>query len=872
MPHSAFAGIDHALWLRPRSGLARRRAALASITLMMTWSVSFAASAVAGDAGTESFGARIQPILEEYCYGCHGNGLKKGGVQLDGFETGAARLHDRDLWWGVLRNVRAGIMPPAEKPQTSVEERKALEDWIKFSAFEIDPADPDPGRVTVRRLNRIEYRNTIRDLLGVEDDTAQEFPPDDTGHGFDNIGEVLTLSPLLLEKYLAAATAIVSRAVPTASKAVAQRVIAGRSFHRDGAKPEKSGQLALSYYEPTSVSTSVKVEHDGRYRLILELNASERFVDGVNDYNRCRLLFRSDGGELVSKEFGRQNGKTYRLEFDRDWKAGPHTLSIEIQPLTPGEKRVRSLALNVIAATIQGPMDERFWVRPPDYERYFPGVVPDEQQARRGYARELLGHFAERAFRRPVDESTRERLAALAETVTARQGQTFESGVAQAMTAVLTSPRFLFREEEAEPGSSGRYPLIDEYSLASRLSYFLWSSMPDAELMRLAAEHRLRASLHAQVDRMIADPRCGEFVRNFVGQWLQARDIETVLINAGAVISRDEPLDPEAERRRTRFRTLNRKPPEQLTAAEKKELQEARSTFVRGFRRFREFELTGDLRRAMKRETEMLFEHIVRGDRSLLELLDSRYTFLNERLAKYYGIEGVTGDQMRKVDLPSGSPRGGVLTQGTMLAVTSNPSRTSPVKRGLYILDNILGSPPPPAPPNIPALEDSSKGKDGRTLSLRESMVVHRSQASCAACHARMDPLGLALENFNALGRWRDRERAGPVDASGKLISGEPFKDIRDLKRILVERHRRDFYRCLTEKLLTYALGRGLDTQDVHAVDTIVARMEKADGHASALIAGVIESAPFQKRRRIGTVDGTSLSDRGPSRASGSTR
>jgi hypothetical protein len=371
---------------------------------------------------------------------------------------------------------------------------------------------------------------------------------------------------------------------------------------------------------------------------------------------------------------------------------------------------------------------------------------------------------------------------------------------------------------------------------------------------------------------MVADPRSGEFVRNFVGQWLQARDIDTVLINAGDVISRDEPLDPEAERRRTRFRALIRKPPEDLSAAEKKELQEARSTFVRGFRRFREFELTGELRRAMKRETEMLFEHVVRGDRSLCELLDSRYTFLNERLAKHYGIPGVTGDQMRKVDLSAGSPRGGILTQGTVLAVTSNPSRTSPVKRGLFILDNILGSPPPPPPPNIPALEDSAKDKQGRTLTLRESMVLHRSQASCAACHARMDPLGLALENFNALGRWRDKERAGPVDASGKLISGEPFKDVRDLKKILVERRRRDFFRCLTEKLLTYALGRGLEPRDVQTVDSIVSQIDRADGHASALIAGVIESAPFQKRRRLPAADRTTLSDRGAGQASLSTR
>ena len=828
--------------------------------------------ATASDRASERFAEKIQPILSEYCHGCHGNGLKKGGVDLGGLESDGAQLRDGDLWWGVLRNVRAGIMPPADKPRPSVEERRALEDWIKYEAFGIDPADPDPGRVTVRRLNRVEYRNTIRDLIGVDFDANAEFPPDDTGHGFDNNGDVLTLSPLLLEKYLAAANTIISRAVPTVPRVVPERVVPGPSFRRVGDESGGAGPPSLSYYEPSTASATIPVEHDGRYRLALDLSANERFVDGVNDYNRCRLLFLADGEELVRRDFVRQDGKPFRFEFDRDWKAGPHTLTVEVRPLTPGEKQVRSLSLRIQSATLRGPMDERLWVRPPEYARFFPGEVPDDAVGRRRYTRELLGRFAESAFRRPVDDATKGRLAALAEAVSAREGQTFEAGVAQAMAAVLTSPRFLFREESAEPGAPGRYPPVDQYSLASRLSYFLWSSMPDAELIRLAGEHKLRDNLRAQVDRMLADPRSLEFVRNFVGQWLQARDIDSVLINASAVISRDEAADPEAERRRARFRELSRKPPEQLTDAEKKELQAARGSFGQSFRRSREFELTGDLRQAMRRESEMVFEHIVREDRRLLELLNGNYTFLNERLAKHYGIEGVRGDPMRRVDLPEESPRGGVLTQGTVLAVTSNPDRTSPVKRGLYILDNILGSPPAPPPPNIPSLEEAGKGVTGRPPTLRESMALHRSVPSCASCHARMDPLGLALENFNALGRWRDKERGNPVDASGKLITGEAFGDIRDLKRILVERHSRDFYRCLSEKMLTYSLGRGLEAHDVQAVDTIVERIEEGEGHASALIAGIIESAPFQKRRRTVDVDTADLSERGADRASGPTR
>ena len=829
------------------------------------------ASAAPGSA-REEYAEKIQPLLEEYCFGCHGNGIKKGGVGFEGLDTDRANLHDRALWWNVLRNVRAGLMPPADKPRPSAEEQRALEDWIKYQAFGIDPKDPDPGRVTVRRLNRVEYRNTIRDLMGVDYDTTSEFPPDDSGHGFDNIGNVLTLSPLLLEKYLGASKAIVSRAVPTVSKVVAQRAIPAQAFRVEGGGKGASGPLSLSYYEPATASATVPVELDGQYRLVLDLSANERFVDGVNDYNRCRLLFRADGEELLDREFVRQEGKPFHFEFDRDWKAGPHTLTVEVQPLTPDEKKVRSLAIRIQSATLQGPLDERHWVRPPDYARYFPRDVPEDARGRRDYAREILGRFASRAFRRPSDEETKDRLASLAEFAWDHDGQTFEAGVARAMSAVLTSPRFLFREEAVEAGAPGRYPPVDEYALASRLSYFLWSSMPDDELIRLAGEHKLREGLDAQVARMLADPRSAEFFRHFVGQWLQARDIESVIINAPAVISRDEPPDPDAERRRARFRELVRKPQDQLTDAEKKELQAARGSFGNSFRRFREFELTGDLRLAMRRETEMLFEHVVRDDRSLLELLDGKYTFLNERLAKYYGIEGVQGDQMRRVELPEGSPRGGVLTQGTVLAVTSNPDRTSPVKRGLFILDNILGAPPAPPPPNIPSLEEAGKKAAGRPLTLRESMVLHRDQPSCASCHARMDPLGLALENFNALGRWRTKERTDPIDASGKLISGESFQDIRELKRILVERHLRDFYRCLGEKMLTYALGRGLDASDVEAVDAIVGRLEGRDGRASALISGIVESAPFQKLRRSEAADTAGLSGQSTGRESVSTR
>src|SRR5579871_3221673 len=802
-------------------------------------------------AGATQFHNDIEPILTEFCFGCHNSELKKGNVALDAFESDKALLENRDLWWKALKMVRAGMMPPKNRARPSADQITQLENWIKGSVFQIDPKNPDPGRVTVRRLNRVEYRNTIRDLMGVVYDTDVEFPPDDTGHGFDNIGDVLSLSPLLLEKYITAARAIVAKSVPLASAVIGEKRIAGGRFRpADGSTASAGSEspLALSYYKQAIVSHKFRAEHPGHYQLLVDLTGGERFVDGMFDYNKCRLLFKADGKILLDHEYTRQGGKQFHYEFNQEWKAGDHELAFELQPLTPNEKQVRTLTLRIVAVTVRGPQEKELWVPPPNYGRYFPKAVPEDLAQRRSYAHEVLNQFALRAFSRPADEETLGRLVKLAETTYSRPGGTFEAGIAQAMTVMLASPRFLFREEGIIPGSPGVHPFVDEYALASRLSYFLWSTMPDEELFRLAGAGLLRSNLDAQVARMLADPRSSEFVHQFIGQWLQARDIETVPINARAVMLRDQVQDPKVEQQRTRFRELVRKPQAELTEAERKELATLRTTVFGSFRRFAQFDLTGDLRRAMRRETEMLFEYILRKDRSLLELLDCDYTFLNERLAKYYGIEGIQGDQMRLVPLPPDSPRGGILTQGTMLATTSNPDRTSPVKRGLYILDNILGTPPPPPPPDIPPLEEAAAKSGGRPT-LRETLKLHRSEALCSSCHNRLDPLGLSLENFNALGRWRDKERNQPIDTAGELVTGESFTGIRELKRILVTKHRRDFFRCLSEKMLTYALGRGLDYYDVQAVDELVERLEKEDGRPSALVKGIIESIPFQKRR-----------------------
>jgi len=658
--------------------------------------------------GAAEFRSHIRPILESYCFDCHGEGAHKGNVAFDELKSDQAILGNRELWWKALKNLRAGMMPPAKKPRPSPEQKEEIAHWIKSAVFGSDPRNPDPGRVTVRRLNRVEYRNTIRDLMGVDYDTQTEFPPDDTGYGFDTIGEVLTLSPMLLEKYLVAAEKIAAQAVPG---------------QEQGVKPK----------------------------------------------------------------------------LDR---------------------------------------------------RFLPREVPAGSTERRAYAREILGEFARKAFRRPVDGKTVNRLAALAEEVYSQPGKSYESGIGQAMAAALASPRFLFREEAAarEGGEAG-YPLVDEYSLASRLSYFLWSSMPDEELMRLATEGRLRRNLPAQLQRMLKDKRSGEFIRNFTGQWLRARDIDNVQIDDRSVLARERDGDSERERLQRRFDELDGKPLELRNKEEKEEMAHLHAAYFKRFRRPLDPELTPELRTAMREETEDVFGWVLHEDRSLLELIDSDYTFLNESLARQYGITNVTGEEMRRVRLPADSVRGGVLTEGTVLVVTSNPTRTSPVKRGLFILDNILGTPPPPPPANIPPLEDAAKGLSKSAPSLRETLAAHRANALCASCHNRMDPLGLAMENFDALGLWRTREFNQPIDVAGTLLTGERFSDIKELKRILAQKHAEDFYRTLTEKMLTYALGRGLDYYDVETVDQIVSQIEKANGRSSALLNGIVDSAPFQKCR-----------------------
>jgi len=819
----------------------------------------------AAESGEEKFTREIQPLLAQYCYDCHGDGMSKGKVAFDEFKSHAERMEKRDLWMAVLKNTRAGIMPPEKKARPSAEEQARLERWIKRDVFGIDAAAPDPGRVTIRRLNRVEYRNTVRDLAGHDFKVEDELPPDDSGYGFDNIGDVLSVSPMLLEKYMQAAEKIVSVAVPRVARVVAEKSVLGEVQ----GTARNRGRDRFTFYEEAKLGRTFNAAHDGSYKLMLEVEVLGEFDF---DPGRVRVVLKVDDREVWQGEFGWQAGKKFRHEVEQKWQAGGKKLVLELHPLTPVEEKKNSLDLRILGWNVQGPLEREHWVRPRHFDLFFTRDVPEAAKERREYAREVLERFATRAFRRPVDERSVERLVKITEAAYSEPGKRFEDGVAQAIIPVLASPRFLFRVEEAEAGSrrreeadrssEGKTPpphvggyggnsFIDEHSLASRLSYFLWSTMPDEELFRLAGKGELRKNLAAQVKRMLADGRSRELTENFVGQWLQVRDVEGIDINTRAVLARDRGEERRFNRDRQRFEELREIPEEKLTEAQKKELEEMRAQFRNRFRNRPQVELDRDLRRALRQETEMAFGHVVRENRSVLELIDCDYTFLNERLARHYGMTNLnlTGPELRRITLPADSSRGGVLTHGAPLIVTSNPTRTSPVKRGLFILDNILGLPPPPPPPDIPNLEDSEKPVEGRQPTLRETLAVHREKRLCASCHNRMDPLGLALENFNALGMWRDKERGQTIDASGRLITGEEFKDIREVKRALVGGHRMDFYRCLTEKLLTYALGRGLEYYDVETVDQIVARLDKAEGRFAALLMGVVESAPFQKRR-----------------------
>lgn len=782
-------------------------------TAVALLAVTTSRAAISEDQALAQFHQTVAPILKAHCYDCHGDGIKKGGVAFDELTTTGQLLHNPELWLKVLRNTRSHLMPPPGEAAPTSAQQLALETWITTGAFGLDLSRPDPGRVTVRRLNRTEYRNTVRDLIGVDFDAEHALAADDIGYGFDNIGDVLTLSPMRMEKFVEAAQNVVKKGVPADSLALSEQMILGKEFlTADGSK---SGD-PISFYQERKVGHSYRAPVAGEYRIVLA-----SMVDGrtAPDPGRCKVTVAANGKEFFSQEYKWHDCQFYFDERVIRLEPGEHQFELHLTPLEPPEKQRDKMDYKIVTMQIQGPLDRKDWLPPPNYSRFFPRDRPPADAAgRRTYAREVLAGFATKAYRRPVSGATLDRLVILAESIYQTPGTTFEVGVSRAIVAILASPRFLFRFEETEPVAAGApFANVDEYALASRLSYFLWSTMPDEALLKLAGEGALRKNLAPQVQRMLADPKASAFVENFAGQWLQSREVLHVPLNRPLILEREGIQLPPPSRRNP-------------VATE----------------------LTTDQRESMKREAEAYFGYVVRGDRNVLELIDSDYTFLNATLANYYGLPDGTapGAEFVKVTLPTDDPRGGgVLTMASTLAVTSNPTRTSPVKRGKWVLENILGAPAPPPPPDIPSLEDTEKKISDRTPTQREVLAIHRQEPLCASCHNRMDPLGLALENFNALGLYRTQELNQPVDATGELFTGESFKNIRELKRILATSHREEIFRTLAEKLLIYALGRGVEYYDVPTVDNIVARLARGDGRFSELLMGIVESVPFQQRR-----------------------
>ena len=735
---------------------------------------------------------KIKPLLNQYCYSCHGAEKQKADLSLEKYGDVAAVKADRKLWEEVLRKLRHREMPPEGKPQPSDAERERLVSWIEAELFPVDCDHPDPGRVTIRRLNRVEYRNTIRDLVGVTVPVADDFPADDTGYGFDNIGDVLSLSPLLLEKYLAAAEKIVDAAIlDPESQSPPARVYEPKAF-----KVEGGGSLAdsgtFSLYSQGEAYVTHTVTNAGEYRIRVLGYGQQAGPEPV------KMALRLDKQDAqifeVTETESAPGWKEARVELEQGrHRIGAAFLNDYYKQDDPNPaNRDRNLLLERFE--IVGPLNAPAPPVPESQRRILfaqpaPGTTNE-------CARRVLAEFARKAFRRPVSSDEVTRLTEIFRTAL-EDGVSFERSIKIALQAVLVSPHFLFRGElQPDPNNPRKATPVDEFALASRLSYFLWSSMPDEELFGLAAKGKLRKNLDAQVRRMISDPKSQALVENFAGQWLQTRMLKEAAPDPGTFPSFDD-----------------------------------------------------GLRAAMVKETELLFAHIFREDRSILEFLNADYTFVNERLARHYGLAGVSGTEFRRVSL-KGTPRGGVLTHGSVLTLTSNPTRTSPVKRGKWVLENLLAQAPPPPPPGVPPLNETKEAAEG--ASLRQRMELHRQDPMCSSCHSIMDPIGFGLENFDGIGAWRDREGPFPVDASGTLNTGEPFSGAAELRGILTTRRRDQFVRCLVEKMLTYALGRGLEYYDRCAVDRIAADLAHGGYRFSILVNGVIRSVPFQMRRGEG--------------------
>ena len=743
-----------------------------------------------------AFASGLRPFLESYCFGCHGVEKAKAEVNFEILPRNTDVFKDRDLWERVRDLVEEKEMPPSKSSQPDSEERMAFLELLELEMDRLDCSQmANPGRVTVRRLNRTEYDNTIRDLLGVDFKPSEDFPLDEVGYGFDNIGDVLSLSPILLEKYLNAAESVVTNAIlselpawPPLSRFQAE------TFKTESEDIIRAEGQVMGFYREGVARQLISLERSGAYEIQIRAYGQQAGPDPAKLEVRLGDWFQ----KVVDVKAHQDAPKVYTLNLELS--AGEQMLSLaylnnyNVQDHPVAELNGdRNLFVDDIV--FKGPLNEPRPPLPISHTR----VIPDQPAPgnEREHARNVLQDFVTKAWRRPVTDDALERLLHIVDQVL-EEGAPYGEAIQVAVQAALTSPWFLYRWEldpVLQEGEGSR-PL-DAYELASRLSYFLWSSMPDERLFSLAEAGELTRPevLRSEVKRMLDDPKSEALTRNFAGQWLQFRNLESV--------TPDPSLFPD---------------------------------------------FTPKLRDAMKKETELFFTTIMRENRPLTDFLEADFTFLNGPLARHYGVDGPQGDAFERVRLDATVPRGGILTQASVLTLTSNPTRTSPVLRGKWILEQILGTPPPPPPPDVPELESDQEG--ALRGSLRERMEQHRLKPECATCHEKMDPIGFAFEHFNAVGQWREVDGGFPIDASGELPDGTRFDGARELVRQLKTRD--TFVLCVIEKMLTFALGRGLEYYDKCTIDTIHQDLRDHNLAFQTLVESIVLSESFQQRQLEG--------------------
>jgi mono/diheme cytochrome c family protein len=782
-----------------------------------------AAQASAGAVADPSH--QYRTVVNQYCVTCHNQRLKSGGLTLDTQDM-ASPAKDADVWEKVVKKMRAGVMPPDGVRKPDAATAHSLIAWLETSLDKAALAKPDPGRPMLHRLNRTEYRNAVRDLIALDLDVAPLLPPDDSAYGFDNISDVLGVSPSLQERYLAAAGRISALAVGDTN------IKPGSETYR---VPQDLSQNQHIDGMPFGTVGGLKVRHnfplEGEYQFTTKLYRTnlnmvrgleyptefEVAIDG-KAVHRVTIGGRQTLVDMFEKPTDTGDAVEMSMRVRVRVPAGPHEVtaafvenmavedSVRLQPFLrsstdnfdwAGRPHIQSLA-------VTGPFDAKGPGDTPSRRAIFE-CRPTTKATEKACATKILSRLARKAYRQPVSQAE---LAPILEFYDAGRAQgSFEAGVQRGLQRILASPRFVFRAERdplnAVPGKA--YPVSD-VELASRLSFFLWSTIPDETLLRLAAAGRLSqpAVLDAQVRRMLADPKSSAVVNNFAGQWLHLRNVRSLLPNSDVFPDFDD-----------------------------------------------------NLRQGFRRETEMLFESVMREDRNVLDLLRADYTFVNERLARHYGIPKIYGSHFRRVPVTDPARRG-LLGHGSILAVTSHAERTSVVLRGKWVLENVMGLPVPVPPPDVPPLKAPEEGQVQKTL--REQMAEHRANPVCAACHKVMDPVGFAMENFDAVGAWRTREPGGAIDASGQLADGTKIDGVSGLRDAILAKPDA-FVGVMTEKLMTYALGRGLDARDMPVVRSIM-RDAAPNYRFSSIVLGVVHSAPFRMRTTPERVENTTQSAR----------